>query len=218
MPLLDLRFGDLYSPQEFARSTEELIGIAQQYRSLPEEEAIHQLWDFVCRQIKYPKTMSDRHVMSAYPTKSVFGSGYEFKQASDDFWQFPSETIAWGIGDCADTSNLLVSIASNFVPSERLYVVVGEVIDGIGHAWVEYFPLYNEKGFILETTLTQAPKQEAGSRIAGRIADRSYHEYDQYWRYNANILEGEPVIPNKTSRVIRQRAIQQLWDVPVKGT
>ena len=223
MPLLDLRFGDLYTPQEFARTTEALTRISEQYTKLPEEEAVYQLWDFVCRQIKYPDTDSDRHIMSAYQTsnRAFFGPGYEIKEVSDDFWQFPNETLAWGIGDCADTSNLLCGIATNFVSPDRMYVVVGEVINGVGHAWVEYFPpqdsyIYKGKGKILETTLKQAPSQTVkGIRT---IVNRGYHEYDEYWRYNSEVLEGEPVMPNKTSSAVRQKAIQQLWGVPVKGT
>lgn len=220
MPLLDLRFGDLYTPQEFARTTEALTKISEQYAKLPEEEGVYQLWDFVCRQIKYPDTDSDRHIMSAYQTsnRAFFGFGYEIKEVSDDFWQLPAETLAWGIGDCADTSNLLCAIATNFVSSDRIYVVVGEVINGVGHAWVEYFPIYiNEKGIILETTLKQAPSRTATKGIR-TIVNRGYHEYDEYWRFNSEVLEGEPIMPNKTSSAVRQKAIQSLWGVPVKGT
>lgn len=218
MPLLDLRFGELYSPQEFVRSTEVLAEIAGQYASLPEEEAVYQLWDFVCREIKYPKTASDRHVISAYELSPVafIGTRFEFKESSNDFAQFPNETLAWGIGDCLDTSNLLAAIALNFVPPDKLYVVVGEVINGVGHAWVEYYhPINNRKAKILETTLRQAPN--GGSKGIRGASFRDYSEYDRYWRYSTDVLEGEIVMPPKGNEIAKLKAIQTLWGVPVKG-
>ena len=77
--------------------------------------------DFVCRNISYRKD-------------------------TGEFWQFPSETIITGQGDCEDSAILLTSLLKNFT---NAYVVLGDC-QGWGHAWVA------NEGEILETTYTEA--------------------------------------------------------------
>ncbi len=77
--------------------------------------------DFVCRNISYRR---DR----------------------GEFWQFPSETLAQGEGDCEDSSLLLCSLLQNATDA---YVVLGNYQD-YGHAWCQL------GGQILETTYTSA--------------------------------------------------------------
>lgn len=80
-----------------------------------------ELYDFVCRSINYRRDIGE-------------------------VWQFPSEIIASGKGDCEDTSILLVSLLNNFTYS---HVALG-CYQGYGHAWCDL------NGRILETTFTQA--------------------------------------------------------------
>lgn len=81
------------------------------------------LYDFVCRNIDYRMDIGE-------------------------VWQFPSETLARGQGDCEDSSILLTSlIRAGGNPS--CHVTLGS-LGGCGHAWSEV------NGQILETTYTSA--------------------------------------------------------------
>lgn len=80
-----------------------------------------QLLDFVCRHVSY---------------KSEVG----------EHWQFPSETLARGQGDCEDSALLTCSLLKNFNDG---YVALGDY-QGYGHAWCQL------NGEILETTYTRA--------------------------------------------------------------
>ncbi len=80
-----------------------------------------QLLDFVCRHVSY---------------KSEVG----------EHWQFPSETLARGQGDCEDSALLTCSLLRNFNDG---YVALGNY-QGYGHAWVD------RGGQIYETTYTRA--------------------------------------------------------------
>ncbi len=64
------------------------------------------LYDFVCRNISYRRDWGE-------------------------YWQFPSETLKRGYGDCEDTSILLASMLRNFT---NAYVALG-TYQGYGHAW-----------------------------------------------------------------------------------
>lgn len=79
------------------------------------------LLDFVCRNISYRRDIGE-------------------------YWQFPSETLASGQGDCEDSSILLCSLLQN---SNGSYVVLGTYC-GYGHAWCQV----NDE--MLETTYTRA--------------------------------------------------------------
>ena len=76
------------------------------------------LYDWVCRNIDYRRDIGE-------------------------MWQFPSETLARGQGDCEDSSILLCSL------NGRGYVILGTYQD-YGHAW------YELGGQLFETTYTQA--------------------------------------------------------------
>ncbi len=62
-----------------------------------------------------------------------------------EYWETPSETLAWGEADCEGTAILLCSLLRNFT---NAYVAVGDY-QGYGHAWCQ-------NGEILETTYTRA--------------------------------------------------------------
>jgi len=71
----------------------------------------------------------------------------DYRRDWGEFFQFPSETLAKGYGDCEDTAILLTSlIRAGRMPA---YTVLGNY-QGYGHSWVA------ENGFIYETTYTRA--------------------------------------------------------------
>jgi hypothetical protein len=87
----------------------------------------------------------------------------EYAQRKQDFWQFPSETLALGKGDCEDCAFLLASLllASEISPF-CVRVVFGVLKQKdtlpVGHTW----PIYkDEKGLwrVLESTLHELPKK-----------------------------------------------------------
>lgn len=177
---IDVRFGELLLPQDFIRIDSIVREVAGEVANLLEEEAIYILWDRVC-QIKYPDARpglpADRHVLHAFPTADLpfFGLQYRVVRSNDEFFQFPSETLTWGVGDCDDTAIALCALLRAYgIDAERVMVVVGEIPGG-RHCWVEL------DGRILETTLSSAPNP----------AWRSYSDYSPSWAFNDGMRVGE---------------------------
>ena len=86
----------------------------------------------------------------------------EASQRKVDFWQFPSETLALGKGDCEDCAFLLASLLlTSGISPFCVRVVLGVLTDKDdrmgGHTWVIY---KHEKGrwVVLESTLDVLPK------------------------------------------------------------
>ncbi len=73
-------------------------------------------------------------------------SNIDYRRDIGEHWQFPSETLSSGQGDCEDSSILLTSILNSFTNG---YVAIG-TYQGYGHSWAT---LDSE---ILETTYTSA--------------------------------------------------------------
>jgi hypothetical protein len=53
-----------------------------------------------------------------------------------DYWRYPSETLAWGAGDCEDMALLLASMIKNYTGGEYYCWVIVWTTEGIGHAAV----------------------------------------------------------------------------------
>lgn len=70
-----------------------------------------------------------------------------YRRDVGELWQFPSETICRGVGDCEDSSILICSLLRNFADA---YVVLG-AYQGLGHSWV-----ISGRGETLEATFTEA--------------------------------------------------------------
>lgn len=201
---INVRFGEWLDPREFVRprQVEELA--AELMLSLPEQEAVLAAWGYVCEQINYPP--DDHHSLGAFTLADLpfFGRKYLIRRSTPEFWQYPSETLDWKdddrrYGDCEDTSVLLCSLLRNFIPAERVWVVVGEVPAG-RHAWVEL------DGQILETTLSSAPNPTW----------RSYSDYVRAWAFNDIIRVGEIVFVPKADEREKLRWIAARWGHPTK--
>jgi len=117
--LVDVRyFGQSHALRSFIQpSNPDVLAACSQFGPDP-----WTLFDFVCRN-------------------------FDYKLDIGELWQFPSETLARGLGDCEDTSILLTSLMR--AGGNRCYVALGS-IGGYGHAWCQL------NGNILETTYTQA--------------------------------------------------------------
>ncbi len=77
-----------------------------------------------------------------------------YRRDIGEMWQFPSETIWSGAGDCEDSSILTCSLLRNFT---NAYVALGS-FGGYGHAWCQH------NSEVLETTYTRAlSRQPAGA-------------------------------------------------------
>ncbi len=54
-----------------------------------------------------------------------------------EYWQYPSETLSLGTGDCEDFAILLCSLLRAYgVPADQVYVVVGVSQENTGHAYL----------------------------------------------------------------------------------
>ena len=115
--LVSVRYGQWHDVKEFVQPDNPNV-VAVYSQIGPDPWA---LYDFVCRHVAY-------------------------KREVGEMWQFPSETLARGKGDCEDTSFLLCSLLRNTI---NAYVALGS-FQGYGHAWCQL------DGQILETTYTSA--------------------------------------------------------------
>lgn len=108
-------------------------GVARLAAQLPADRPgfVGGAWAWVLRNIAYPPgppETSDRHYREAFtgPLKT---------DVTYDYWSFPAETLALGVGDCEDASILLCSILRHRLGPGEVCVTVGEFA-GYGHAWV----------------------------------------------------------------------------------
>lgn len=215
---IDVRFGELLIPQDFIRIDSRVKETAELARGLPERDAVYCLWDYVCRNIKYPAGPAwlplDRHVLRAFPKadRPFLGLQYSLERKCDEYFQYGSETLSWGIGDCEDTSILLTSLLRAYgIPPDRAFVAVGEAPDGYawlpipGHAWVAYND--GERELILETSLESAPPNPW----------RHYPHYRELWRFNDIERIGDIQLVPKTDERAKLKGLGLLWDHPAKG-
>jgi|YelNatPaOPRAMG01_1025707.scaffolds.fasta_scaffold05659_1 hypothetical protein len=57
-----------------------------------------------------------------------------------EYWQTPQQTIELKSGDCEDQAFLLASLLiASGCPAENVRVVIGKILGGGGHAWVELY-------------------------------------------------------------------------------
>lgn len=176
MNKINVRWGEILEPQDFIRIDSVVREVVDPIRHLSEEEAIFYLWDYVCRQIKYPDTppelayIADRHLLHAFPYAAIpfFGTKYRLVRSSNEWWEYPDEALSWKFADCEGTSIALCALLREYgIGPERVWVVVGELPPG-RHAWVEI------DGHILETTLSSAPNPSW----------RAFNGYAPAWRFN----------------------------------
>jgi len=204
---LPVRFGSEHCPTEFVRPDEaEVQRLASGMPQGVEGMRVRWCWDWVSRNVRYPLDArgqpSDRHVLHAFvAAEPIFlPTSFRVNRISDEFWQYPSETIAWGYGDCEDTSILLCSMLRNFIPPDRVSVVVG----GAGlweHAWVEL------DGEIYETTLDSIPQQP------GRYLQQAYRPL---WAFNDKIIKGEPALARRGDERAKLKWLSSCWNCATK--
>ncbi len=204
---LDVRFGSKHDPKEFVRPDElEVQKILARLPEGAEELRVRYCWDWVCRNVGYPLDAqghpTDRHVLEAFVVaRPVFlGTRYRVTKVTEEFWQYPHETAAWGWGDCEDTSILLCSLLRNFIPPERVSVVGGDA-GRWNHAWVQV----DDK--ILETTLTSAPPPSEHYR---------HNQYRPRWAFNDKIVCGDVVLGPRGDERAKLRWIAACWQRPTK--
>jgi len=98
---------------------------------------------------------------------------------TNDFWQFPSETVSLGMGDCEDMSFLLCSILRHRLGPDEAYVTLG-TFQGFGHAWVT---IDGPMPLLLETTLDDIPREslyeDGPYRPVLRFNDQNVVEIDR---------------------------------------
>ena len=74
-----------------------------------------------------------------------------------DLWNLPSTTLKVGVGNCANMSFLLTSLARQELEPSQVYCVLGNLYNGKvgGHAWTEV-NLYGQR-YIMESTILDIP-------------------------------------------------------------
>lgn len=223
---LFVRFGnEWHNPSEFIRPHDGMVEVAVEEIAAgagSQDEAVCLLWDWVCREIRYPLTLfgesTDYHLLKAFPvSESLFGTRYLVNYANDEFFQYPSETLAWQVADCDGTSILLGSMLLNVLPREQVKVVVGSTQESeseADHAWV--YAMLGGEMRVLETTLTSIPANYGvrarqvgiGARGEGYLP---FIEFD-----DEGLTERIPLVLNHANEVAKLRRISNLWGWPTK--
>lgn len=96
---------------------------------------------------------------------------------SFDYWSFPAETLAVGVGDCEDCTFLLTSVLRNVLGPTQVYATIG-LLEGGGHAWVTV--LLDGVPYRLETT--RPP-------FGASDITRELPPYEPYFRFNDLVAE-----------------------------
>lgn len=198
MILVKARFGDeLLDIREFIRPNS--YAVQKAWANL-QDKSIFGAWDFVCREIAYPITAhgvyDDTHVLSAFIYTDIpfFGNFYRVNKSTQDFWEFPSETLTFKIADCEGTSILLCSMLRQILNEQEVCVAIGQV-QGYGHAWVE------ARGQILETTLSAATDKTPSASVYMPVA-----------RFNDYTASGSLI----SSKGDKRKLISSIWGLDVK--
>lgn len=185
---ISARFGDCKDIKEFIQPqtlmVQDLIETLQTPNILSEDEKILAYWKWVAESIKYPR---DRETFAL----TVYGKTIR----SNDYFLEPSETIAFKIGKCDATSNLLTSMLRNILPEHRVYTVLGDLAkDGVGgHAWVTVER--QGKMYILESTLDKLPENPWVAADTKDLMYRSVMAYNdkEIWIKGAEITCALPL-------------------------
>lgn len=141
-PLVSVREpGEWYNIADFVQPDNP--DVRALYRQLGPSE--WECFDFVCQNISYRRDI-------------------------EEWWSFPSETLARRQADCEDTSNLLASILNCF---SETYVGLG-TYNGGAHAWV-----ISSGGQIYETTFTKAATVKPDNYLL--FALFNHHQFCEFW-------------------------------------
>ena len=137
----------------------------------PEDEIAGRTWEKISRKHRREFNGIDRRQLLDTKAKAVWHFvveriRYRRDSSKHDFWQFPSETLAFGHGDCEDKAFLCASLLlAAGIPKHRVRVVLGGLSKRIsrerriryeGHSW----PMFrNRHGVwcILEPNLPHLP-------------------------------------------------------------
>ena len=158
--------GEWHNPDEFIRPNDGMVkeAVARIISGAKsDDEAICRLWDYVCHDIRYPLTLTgestDYHLLKAFPVSGgLLGTRFLITCATEEFFQFPSETLDYRVGDCDCTAILLGRMLGNILPAEKVSVMVGSSRASekeADHAWVEAD--LEEQWVIMETALASIP-------------------------------------------------------------
>lgn len=179
--------GELLDVREFVRPDTYMISeLLRRENFLTPEQA----WAWVLANIRYPwgpEETQDYHILYGYwrPDRPAPRLAYR----TDDYWNFPSETLRDGVGDCEDTAILLVSILRRRFPGLPAYVTVG-YYQGYGHVWVGLFR--DGQWRVLDTTLRRPvppPVEGPPYRALFRFHEREV--LVRRWQVPARIREEE---------------------------
>jgi len=105
------------------------------------EDRLTACWSWVANKVRYVRFVKAK----------IWVNGHSSVQ--DDYWQLPSQVIRTRIGNCANKSFLLTSLARRELPSDKVFCVLGNLhqpLNSGGHAWVEV--RLNSHSYILEST------------------------------------------------------------------
>jgi len=142
-------------------NTPSVIEIVAEIMALNPPDPIFAIWDWCCRNVKYPPIPPGKNIDKLeYTTRTRFLTGGLLsrpllKDVNEiDFWQFPFETLAKPrYGDCDDVGFLLCSMLLRVMPRGDIRCVVG-TYNGFGHCWVSIYK--DGQWYILDPTLPQA--------------------------------------------------------------
>lgn len=154
--IIHRRYGEWLDVRQLVQPHDFMVGRVVDRLKSDGHHTIRGAWNWVLDHIRYPPgppMWEDLHIEYRF-TWGVLPIP-RFASVSRDFWQYPSETLAAGMGDCKDSAILLCSMLRHVMGSGQVFVSVGRYRGNghdFGHAWVS---IRDEQGWgVLDTTLT----------------------------------------------------------------
>lgn len=183
-------FGEVRDIREFIQPDSAAVQMVA--ATIPEGdpwEMLYSTWKAVTDRITYPSAQPyDYHFAAALAGRG--GGGIKVwekvpmlrQDATNDYWNFPAESLAMGVDDCEGTSFTVCSILRHWLSPQQVYVLMG-LWRGkgwpIAHAWVQVVAGDGSR-WRLETT--QKPVS-----VASIVPDGP--PYEEWLRFNDVELE-----------------------------
>lgn len=174
--------------------------------------SIHDRWDWVIRNIRYPfgdPAWNDTHQYQAFWRRTWFGRAPLVVYRQNDYWSYPDEVLRDGTGDCKDSAALLTSLLRRALGPDQVYLSAGWYHDHGQrhlHAWTTIF-LPDGTPLALDTTYSRPLPP-------GRWVTESPH-YVPIWRVND---QGTRILKPHDIRPAYGRQIRIVTDVTQAST
>lgn len=135
-------------------------------------------WEWVAHNVRYKPFIKGTLIIEGK------------RQTQFDLWCDPSLTICTRIGNCANKAFLLASLLRRNFSENRVYCVLGNLINGSGsggHAWVQL--TLDGQEYIMETTRNDIPALIEASSTKRYQCVHFFNDKEMYFVPGTTVME-----------------------------